>query len=263
MTFQQMLDNGDKFFNEKKYFRAHIMYMGAIKQCPIEDNISLSKIYTKLSSTQYAMKKVDEAIQSATKAIQSDTSNSDAYHQRAVIFEDSQNWRDSLRDYQSASNLDPENQNFVEKIKFIQEQIEIHKNSGNNDNDNEPIPRFTENFAQDVVEEMLNGNRPSRRVASEIVKCAFDIFSDLPNIVDIDVKNIIIVGDVHGQFHDVAEIFKTHGFPSEERPYLFNGDFVDRGNEGIEVLISLFSWKIANPKSIFLTRGNQYVYLIN
>lgn len=265
MASHQLFDNANQLFNTKKYFRAHIMYMAAIKQCPSDDNKFLSQIYTKLSATQFAMQKIDESIQSATKAIQVDPTNSESYIQRASIFESSQNWRDALRDYQLALKADSNNENCQEKVKLIEEKIEQHKqNSMNNsvEGENEPIPRFTEFYAKDMINDMItNGVRPSRKIATEIVKLAFDIFSNLPNIVEIDnIKNIIIVGDVHGQFHDVVEIFNKQGFPSEENPYFFNGDFVDRGPEGIEILLALFAFKIASPKSIYLNRGNQFVY---
>ena len=125
----------------------------------------------------------------------------------------------------------------------------------------EEILNITEDFVKNMFEKMLLDEiRPSPKIATEIINRVYTIFSKLPNIVEINnIKNITIVGDTHGQFHDIAAIFKDQGFPTEDNPYIFNGDFVDRGKQGIEILLTLFAFKIANPNSIFLNRGNQYV----
>jgi hypothetical protein len=65
-----------------------------------------------------------------------------------------------------------------------------------------------------------------------------------------------IVGDLHGQFVDLMHIFRRHGFPSPERCYLFNGDFVDRGDCGVEISLTLFALQQLYPQSVFLNRGN-------
>lgn len=44
--------------------------------------------------------------------------------------------------------------------------------------------------------------------------------------------------------------------PSEKNPYLFNGDFVDRGSFSVEVIVTLFAWMACDPKAMHLTRGN-------
>jgi len=71
-----------------------------------------------------------------------------------------------------------------------------------------------------------------------------------------ETARITVCGDTHGQFYDVLNIFELNGYPSADNPYLFNGDFVDRGSWGLEVVLTYFLFKLADPTSIHLTRGN-------
>lgn len=66
----------------------------------------------------------------------------------------------------------------------------------------------------------------------------------------------VVVGDLHGQLADLLHILKEGGFPDETTNYIFNGDFVDRGQYGVELLLILFSLMLACPKNVALNRGN-------
>eukprot|EP00931_Biecheleriopsis_adriatica_P075848 TRINITY_DN49624_c0_g1_i1.p1 TRINITY_DN49624_c0_g1~~TRINITY_DN49624_c0_g1_i1.p1 ORF type:complete len:474 (-),score=72.58 TRINITY_DN49624_c0_g1_i1:16-1437(-) len=76
-------------------------------------------------------------------------------------------------------------------------------------------------------------------------------------------SHVNIVGDVHGQFFDVLKIFQEYGLPSPENPYLFNGDFVDRGSFSVETLLLLLAWKVALPSHVRLARGNHEAHDMN
>ena len=43
-------------------------------------------------------------------------------------------------------------------------------------------------------------------------------------------------GDVHGQFFDLCNIFEINGDPSDENPYLFNGEFKTQKPENQKTL---------------------------
>lgn len=74
------------------------------------------------------------------------------------------------------------------------------------------------------------------------------------NVVHISTP-VTVVGDIHGQFHDLMEIFHIGG-PAPDTNYLFLGDYVDRGLYSVETIILLVALKLRYPRRIHLLRGN-------
>jgi Ca2+-binding EF-hand superfamily protein/diadenosine tetraphosphatase ApaH/serine/threonine PP2A family protein phosphatase len=74
---------------------------------------------------------------------------------------------------------------------------------------------------------------------------------------------LVVVGDIHGQLADLLHIFYKAGWPSETNMFLFNGDFVDRGPNGAEVLLLLYCFKLLFPKHFFMNRGNHECRAMN
>jgi serine/threonine-protein phosphatase PP1 catalytic subunit len=87
------------------------------------------------------------------------------------------------------------------------------------------------------------------------------IFLSQPCLLELK-PPITICGDVHGQFHDLLRIFEIAKYPPETN-FLFLGDYVDRGKQGIETICLLLIFKIKYKDNFFMLRGNHECSYIN
>ncbi|KAJ1035892.1 hypothetical protein NDA13_000550 [Ustilago tritici] len=81
-----------------------------------------------------------------------------------------------------------------------------------------------------------------------------EIFLSQPTLIELS-PPVKIVGDTHGQYHDLLRLFEMCGFPPSAN-YLFLGDYVDRGKQSLETILLLLCYKIKYPENFFLLRGN-------
>lgn len=70
-----------------------------------------------------------------------------------------------------------------------------------------------------------------------------------------------VCGDIHGQFHDLLELFRVGGEMPSTR-YVFMGDFVDRGPHSVETFELLLCYKVRYPDAMTLIRGNHECRLV-
>lgn len=86
----------------------------------------------------------------------------------------------------------------------------------------------------------------------EICQKSTKIFSEEPSLLEIN-SEVVIVGDVHGQFFDFLEVLDID---CGAKRYLFLGDYVDRGANSLETILLLLQMKIERPEEIWMLRGN-------
>ncbi|KAK7202715.1 Metallo-dependent phosphatase-like protein [Myxozyma melibiosi] len=87
-----------------------------------------------------------------------------------------------------------------------------------------------------------------------ICRTAREIFLSQPTLIELS-PPVKIVGDIHGQYGDLIRMFEMCGFPPAAN-FLFLGDYVDRGKQGLETILLLLAYKIKYPENFFLLRGN-------
>ncbi|OHT10238.1 hypothetical protein TRFO_20542 [Tritrichomonas foetus] len=107
-----------------------------------------------------------------------------------------------------------------------------------------PIPSFEENVIIDICHQ------------------ARDILTVLPIISEISSGDAMIVGDIHGNLRDLCRIIREYQ-KTNPRYLVFLGDYVDRGEFSIEVILIVFSLFIQNPDRVILLRGNHEFRTVN
>jgi serine/threonine-protein phosphatase 5 len=118
------------------------------------------------------------------------------------------------------------------------------------------------------MERFKNQKLIHKRYVARLLLSCLKYFQTHPTLTEISIPEgapehipdgeprVTVCGDTHGQYYDVLNIFEMNGMPSHNNPYLFNGDFVDRGSFSVEVILTYLMWKISDPTCIYLTRGN-------
>lgn len=79
-----------------------------------------------------------------------------------------------------------------------------------------------------------------------------------PSVVDVSGPTTVF-GDIHGNMNELLFLKQHHfskGIEGSPGTFVFCGDYVDRGCNGVEVVAVLFAMKILAPSKLILLRGN-------
>ncbi len=103
---------------------------------------------------------------------------------------------------------------------------------------------------------------PEAEIFKRILNAARDLFSQEKQVVEIQDKGVLIVGDIHGDLYAAVNAVRK-AKELNVSTTLFLGDYVDRGPKQIEALSFLLCWKLLEPDRFILLRGNHESPLTN
>ena len=125
-----------------------------------------------------------------------------------------------------------------------------------------------ETIGKRLIEKMIAKFAINELLPKEAVERLLDyslVFNKaLPNVVSLgpmpsEAPDIVtICGDTHGQYADFIQIFSSEisSFPALGNRFIFNGDMVDRGDKGSEIVLLLMTMQLVYPHIVYALRGN-------
>jgi len=272
----KLKEEGNKFFAEGHYVQATEAYSGAIEIFPTAVYYG-NRAFSYLKMENYGL-----AISDSDEAIKLDSDYVKAYYRRASANMALGKHKLSVKDLRHVVKTHPNSADARTKLKVCEKILkESAFASAIMQETEDPLcariaineigidasydgPRLEEDgvvtmeFAVEAIERFKAQKLIAKRYLAAILQKAYVILKETPTLMRISVgeKGFTVCGDTHGQFYDLLHIFEINGLPSKDNPYLFNGDFVDRGSFSLEVITTLLAIKVACPEAVYLTRGN-------
>ncbi|KAH7108435.1 phosphoprotein phosphatase [Auriculariales sp. MPI-PUGE-AT-0066] len=278
-------DKANEAFKAANYPEAAKMYSFALEKNPLDPTLYCNRAFTRMRLEEQGY-----AILDCKKAIEIDPKYVKAYYRRGLCQLSIFKPHEAVKDFKKALALDPKNalaktqldatQKLIRRIEFekaidageqkspVDRVLEILAEGGSEvpsdytgprlATGDDGTPKMTQEFIDQMTEYFKNGKLLHRRVVWDIVLAVHELVraeSTLNEAVIEDGVTCDVIGDVHGQYYDVLHLLSLTGTPSEKHALLFNGDFVDRGSWSMEVILTLFAYKVMAPAHMYGFQG--------
>ncbi|CAH1995895.1 unnamed protein product [Acanthoscelides obtectus] len=275
---EQYKNEANEYFKQMDFNKAIELYTLAIEKNP---NVAI--YYANRSFAYLKTECFGYALTDASKAVELDKTYVKGYYRRAAAYMSLGKFKEALKNYEYVTKVRPNDKDarakytecnkVVKKIAFekaisvednkrnIADSINLEAMTIENEYAGPELEdgKVTLKFMKELMELYKNQGKLHRKYAYKILLDIKAYFMKKPSLIDItfgDDDKFTVCGDIHGQFYDLMHIFELNGLPSETNPYLFNGDFVDRGSFSVECIFTLFGFKLLYPNHFFMSRGN-------
>ena len=282
---------GNTFFQNNKFIEALEKYDQAINLKVETKNNAV--YYSNRAYVNLKLENFGSAIQDVNMAIKINPDFAKAYHRRALAYFSLRKYDEALKDFLFLRTKfnDQSIDMYIEKTRNARKRkqfFEAFSSEGrgkasvtiegllktltpSSTYDGPVFPKdgkITDEWVKELIERMKDMDNKKSNTSKYIdkvyllqmllkVKTIFE--SQKEALIDVNIpigEKFTVVGDLHGQFYDLLHIFEINGYPSEKNPYLFNGDYVDRGVFSLECVTTLIAYKILYPNHLFMARGN-------
>ncbi|XP_069961394.1 serine/threonine-protein phosphatase 5 [Cherax quadricarinatus] len=281
----ELKNEANEHFKKQQYDKAIELYTSAIE---LNDTVAI--YYGNRSFAYLRTECFGYALQDASKALELDKSYVKGYYRRASAYMSLGKFKLALKDYETVTKTRPNDRDAKIKYSECQKVVKmlLFQKAIAVDDDNKSVaqsidlesmaieddyigPRLedgkvTESFMKELMEHYKVQKKLHRRYAYKILLDVKEQLTKQPTLVDVtipDDSKFTVCGDIHGQYYDLMNIFDLNGLPSTTNPYLFNGDFVDRGSFSVECIFVLFGFKLLYPNHFFMSRGNHESVTMN
>lgn len=279
LTPEQQTDvlknEGNKLFEAQKYVPAIDKYSEAIALSP-----NSAVLYANRAFANLRIENFGRAIQDAQKAIDLDKKYVKGYYRMATAKLALGKHKEALGYFRQVVKIVPNDKDARKKLEECEKTVrrmqfedaiaaehkDVFASMKPEDIVIEPsyqglhMPTpITLDFVKNLMQQFKEQKKLHKKYVVMMLIEMRNMLQKTPTLVDITVpegNQIIVCGDTHGQYYDLCNIFELGGYPSETNPYLFNGDFVDRGSFSVEVILTLLAFKLLYPNHLHLARGN-------
>jgi serine/threonine-protein phosphatase PP1 catalytic subunit len=127
------------------------------------------------------------------------------------------------------------------------------------------LAALTPQQAWSKIEALNGGEKMEGTSLMLLIQAGVKLMAEEDTVVDLrelepTPKKITVVGDLHGSLNCLMNVLKlvevNEVTADSARVVVFDGDFVDRGANSLEVISTLLLLKLSHPTNIFLLRGN-------